>query len=167
MKKLIALLLTLILLAGCSVSPRSSGQTVLYYPAQYDPADPQKLITEVPYKGVGDTAEDILADYFAAVTDPTIVPFPSGVSIHSLKLKEDHATIVLSDQFAQLSGVNLTRSCICITRTVSELTGVSTVTVGCKTELIDGEQAITFSNSDILWIDEGFFTGITPTTVSK
>ena len=152
MKKLFSLILTLLLLAGCYSVPKYNNKVTLYYPAS-DAS--RQLITELPCEGSGKNAEEILSEYFSRQDDPSIFHFPAGVAVSSLKLKESHATLLLTDQFAELTGIQLTKACICITKTVAGLTGVSTVTIGCQSELIDGEQSITFSESSILWVDEG------------
>ena len=152
MKKLFILIPVMLLLLGCSATSKFQSVVILYYPT----ADAtQQAIMEISCEGEGKDAEDILSVYFAQQDDPSILQFPKGMGISSLKLKEDHATLILTDHFADLSGIHLTRACVCITKTLIGLTGVSTVTIGCQSALIDGEQSITFSDNTIMWVDEG------------
>ena len=153
MKRLIAVVL-LLLLCGCAASPSFDSKVTLYYPAAGDAAYGQ-LLAEYPFEGSGKTAEQVLSAYFSLRDDAVFTPFPANISICSLKLKEDHATLVLSDEFASINGIDLTMACVAITKTVSALTGATTVTIGCNTVQLDGEQSLTFSESSFVWADEG------------
>ncbi len=155
MKRLICMLLA-VFLFGCSAAPSFTEKVTLYYPSADAPDNYGQLIVQLPLEGSGKTAEEVLDTYFSKNDNPLIVPFPAGVSISSLKQKENHVTLMLSDEFASLSGIDLTKACICICKTISDLTGVSTVTIGCRSALIDGEQSITFTPDSVLWLDEGF-----------
>ena len=143
-----------LLLCGCSASPNFISKQTLYYPSA-DSAAPTQLMISLPVEGKDKTTEELLKVYFSQPGDGLITPFPADVTVSSLKLKETHATLVLSDAFGALSGIALTNACAAITKTIIGLTGVATVTIGCQSALLDGEQSLTFSEGSFIWIDEG------------
>ena len=162
MKRLFAAVLVL-LLCGCTASPSFIQKVTLYYPSA-DTATPTQLITQLPVEGNGKTTEELLNIYFSHSGDDFITAFPANVTVSSLKQKETHATLLLSDAFATLSGVALTNACAAISKTVIGLTGVTTVTIGCQSALLDGEQSLTFSEDSFLWKDEGIASQPTEVT---
>ena len=80
--------------------------------------------------------------------------FPKNVELVRLELTETGATVVLSDTAARLTGLDLTIACTCLTATVCDMTGVETVTIRTKTQLLDGNKAITMSRDQILLLDD-------------
>ena len=152
MKSFLVLILAL-MLWGCSAAPSFTQKVTFYYPIVS--SDPKQLIAEYPVEGSGKATEELMTEYFAMQDETLIKSFPANVTVSSLKLKEDHATLVLSDEFAVLGGIDLTLACVAITKTVSALTDVTTVTIGCQTALLDGEQSLTFTENSFMWTDAG------------
>lgn len=79
--------------------------------------------------------------------------FPKNVDLVRLELSETGATVVLSDAAARLTGLDLTVACACLTATVCDMTGVQTLTIRTKTQLLDGNKTITMSRDQILFLD--------------
>lgn len=81
-------------------------------------------------------------------------PFPVGTRLEEFTLENGAASIVLSDDFGELTGIDLTLACGCLTMTVMDLTGAETVTILTEDTLLDGKESITMDRSNIILIDE-------------
>lgn len=151
------ILAALLLLSGCTSNSQFKEKTALYYPAgQITYGNSDDVIRVVYCEGYGRDPVDILSEYLLGPTEAGMAdPFPDGTELISLKQKDDHITIVLSDHLATLSGIELTKACVCLARTALGLTGAKTAAISCETQLIDGEQALTISNDSVLWVDCG------------
>lgn len=57
------------------------------------------------------------------LTGQHINPFPKGTAVENITLNNVTAEIVLNDSFAELSNVEMTSACACLTMTILELTG--------------------------------------------
>lgn len=79
--------------------------------------------------------------------------FPLNTTLIQLELLENAAVVTLSDQSTKLTGVDLTIACACLTATVCDMTGVTSVTIQAETQLLDGSQSITMSKEDVLLLD--------------
>lgn len=79
--------------------------------------------------------------------------FPRGTRIVSLSQAPGSISLVLSDEFASLTGIELSIACICLAKTVIQLTGCNDVTVQAETLPLDGEKNITLDNSGVLFYD--------------
>lgn len=85
--------------------------------------------------------------------------FPVGSSVVEISQEENAVTVTLSDAFAQLSGINLSAACVCLTKTVCALTGCAQVTIQAQTLLLDSSKSITMTDDSGLLQDS--YTGPT------
>lgn len=81
-------------------------------------------------------------------------PFPVGTALKGFTLEDGVATVLLSDHFGTLSGIDLTLACGCLTLTVMDLTGADTVTIMTKDTLLDGKESITMDRSNLFLTDD-------------
>ena len=58
-----------------------------------------------------------------------VSPFPNGVTLVDFNSKGNNAVVKLSAEFAQLSEFRLASACACLTLTLCDFSGVSTVTI--------------------------------------
>ena len=79
--------------------------------------------------------------------------FPEDCTVIDFHQEEDTVTVTLSDNFAKLSGINLSTACVCLTKTVCAMTGCTTVTIQAQTQLLDSSKSITMTNSSGLLQD--------------
>lgn len=99
--------------------------------------------------------------YFGGPESDTLsLPFPRGCTVVSITPKGSAISIIVSDQFAKLSGMNLTVACVCLAKTLTALSGYSTVIIQTRTQLLDGKKSITIQDGDPVLLDDY----ITPTT---
>ena len=80
-------------------------------------------------------------------------PFPVGTSLRQLIVEDSGATVVLSRQFAKLTGADLSLACGCLTLTVMDLTGAESVTILVEGALLDGKESITMDKTNLILVD--------------
>jgi len=96
----------------------------------------------------------ILDLYLKGPKSNTLSPtFPEDSRIISLSQGPSSVSLVLSDAFASLAGIELSIACICLAKTVIHLTGCTAVTIQAESLLLDGEKSITLDNSGVLLYD--------------
>lgn len=80
-------------------------------------------------------------------------PFPKGVTMTDFKLEGLTAKVVLSDQIAELSGMELTIALTCLTQTVMSMTLCQEVIISATTKQLDGQNFVTLNRDSYLLID--------------
>ena len=163
MKRMICLLLSLSLLLGlpaCAHHVDAPKEPVrFYYPRHIDHfqySDPDGVITHELRESAGYTERYtyLLNLYLRGpVTQELQDPFPVGTSVLSLELDPSSAELILTDSFAQLSGMDLTVACACLTLTVHGLTGAETLTITTQNRKLEPDGKIVMKLSDILFMD--------------
>ena len=81
--------------------------------------------------------------------------FPADTFIVSIHYMDNLAKIVFSFHFAELSGIDLTVACACVTMTMMELTDVESVQISAAGALLDDYQSITMNKDSLLLLDNG------------
>lgn len=161
MKRILPLLLIasfLLCLCGCTQQqPEPKDGSRFYYPRvspTFGSAD--SVITyEVrdPDIPKNDYVNQLTLYFLGPQSEELKNVFPSGVSAVSVNVGQNMVFVVLSDLFAQLSGLELTLACACLTLTLSGLTGVETVQIKAQTLALDGNNVITMNASELLLLD--------------
>ena len=165
MKRLITLfaVLLILLIAGCDDSASVTEPVNYYYPlvdTTYGTKD--GLIRASVVEGFQIDTETLLQNYLSGNLDPAFRnPFPENVTLISFEQEELASKLVLSDEFSELNGIDLTVACVCLARTTLELTDSTSVTITCESGLIGGEETLTFQADQVLWLDSS--TGPLPT----
>lgn len=80
-------------------------------------------------------------------------PIPNDVYLISCELDEDTVNILLSTQFAKLSGLDLTTACSALLLTVHDYTGVQTLCVSAKNAKVDDKDIFVLTMEDIVLMD--------------
>ena len=83
-----------------------------------------------------------------------ISPFPAGTMLEEMNWDQNRVQIVLSPHIATLSGPDLTVACACLTKTVTELTGISTVQIRTSNGLLNGSEVLSLTSDSFLYWDE-------------
>ena len=81
-------------------------------------------------------------------------PFPSDVQVLNVGFQASTAIVCMNDAFAALSGHNLTLACVCISKTVMNLTDCSTVQIQASSLPLDNNAYIEMNERDFLFLDE-------------
>lgn len=155
--RIIAALLLLCTLCGCSGPFLKSDATEFYY-----------LRGEISYAGstgviasetqdIPDTNEpiiQILKDYLAGPDDNDLIsPFPEGIEIINVTLAEGSLLLEFNDRLSELSGMDLTLACACITKTCLGLTDATSVTIRAEGAALDGAAQITMTADSLVLLD--------------
>lgn len=159
MKRCIALLVCLTLcFAACSNPQQEYKSPVNFYyrsrNIEFD--DPQGVITCEQRESYGHTEDyEYLIEVYlrGPTTEPCISPFPAGTTLEQLDYVKDKVLIILSSHFALLSGADLTVACVCLGKTLSEMTGMKAVQISVKDELLDGKEFIVIKDDTYLLED--------------
>lgn len=160
MKKLTVCFLILILslsLAGCESDLNEPAN--FYYPRKSDTihfGTSDGLITMEPREVAGHSGDlrYILSLYLLGPLDSDLdSPFPDGTTLEDIDVAAGILTITLSDSFSQLSGMDLTIACACLSSTCFELIDVAQVTIlSPKTEL-HSQVEITLDRNSLTLLD--------------
>ena len=90
-------------------------------------------------------------------------PIPAGTELVGWVAEEGVLTITLTEHFADLTGMDLTLACACMTRTFLGLTNADAVKIQIKNRTLDGKSFIIMTLDDLILLDEaGITKGETP-----
>lgn len=99
--------------------------------------------------------EAMLLAYFAGPESGDLEsPFPRDTALIGWDLHNSRLTVDLSEDFSQLSGVDLTIACACIAKTFLELTDASSVAIRADGALLNGSDSIVISENSLSLADD-------------
>ena len=137
MRKLLALLLLAALLPACApqAEPPASDRYILYYAIAPEDAPGGDAVAEVASDisrgAAGETAalaERLVTALLSEPEDPGFhSPFPAGTRLRKVTVARGRATVDLTEEYASLSGVDLSVADCCLTLTLTQLAGVYAV----------------------------------------
>lgn len=160
MKRLIILCLVLLLipLAGCQKDTTQFEHPVTVYYRRAEPTHgaANSVIASTMIEGTGHENDYsyLLSRYLKGSDDPLFArTFPRGTTLVSFKLDALTAKIVLGYHFSSLSEMDLTIACVCLTRTVMELTGCQEVIISAESTKLNGQNFIILSADSYLLLD--------------
>lgn len=105
-------------------------------------------------EGHRDDLNYLLSQYLRGPQDINLMsPFPDRAALTNVVLRDDTLFVTLTEEFASLSGIDLTVACACLTRTCLSITEASQVTIAVENSLLDGAKSITMSESTLLLLD--------------
>lgn len=78
---------------------------------------------------------------------------PTNVYMVSCENMGDEVTIVMSSQFSELSGVELSAACSALLLTVHDFTGAETLRISAKDSRLDDKDELLLNLADIVLID--------------
>ena len=160
MKKAILLLLILCVVFsafGCSKQSEIKSPVNFYYctdPVSYN-STTGVISSEMRDKSEFPDLLSLLNHYAKGpVTDGFRSPFPAGIQIINVDTNSSTAVVYMNDAFASLSGHELTLACVCISKTVMELTGCVSVRIQAESLPLDSNAYIEMTTRDFLFLDE-------------
>lgn len=156
MKRVLALLLALLLLAGCAapVAEEPEGLKLWFLADLREWTVSASALKTCPYTG----EEEVSALLTALLAGPEpgsglLSPIPEGTELQEWELREGILYLDLSRQYNTLAGLELTLADYCITLTAAQLEGVEGV---CIT--VNGS-AVRYRERQILYADDAVFSG--------
>lgn len=157
----ILLLILVILITGMGCTPKAAQPEKpvnFYYPAVttvYDGKTPviqPEIRDGVGYEG---GIAGLISLYLKGPSSDTLrSPFPQGVSVIRFSSTSNTATLELSQEFSQLSGIDLTLACACIANTLFDLTELDRVQIFAADSQLDGQASISLDRDDIYYMDD-------------
>lgn len=162
MKRLFVLLLITALcspLLGCAKETAHIQEPVSFYYRRKTLAygEENSVILSENRESVGhqNSPEYLLKEYLAGpISDNLARTFPPRTTLVQLTVDNSKATIILSSHIANLTGMDLTIACACLTLTTMELTGAETVEIRAKDALLDDAESIIMDRECLLFLDD-------------
>ena len=162
MKRILVILLLIsvtVAFAACENDGKHSESTVIVYyksaSTTYGTADGVIAPYELDATGHESDIAYLLNAYFSEpVSDLHTATYPRLTQLVSLELDGLTAKITMNDDFAKLTGLNLSLACSCLTQTVISLTGCQEVIISAQNMKLDGQYFITLSRDSYLLLDE-------------
>ena len=103
----------------------------------------------------GLSTEEILRMYLKGPETPELIsPFPANTFLISLLVSESDITITLSDSYAHLTGLELTKANACIAKTLFAFSQADRVIICCESKPLNGETRIQLTRSDLIFVDQ-------------
>ncbi len=171
MNKWISLSLSVImvfLLTACGSAPmRDPG--VFYYKridTDYGSTDSVIAPETRELSGIRDDIGELLNSYFQGPNDDTLEsPFPRNTTVVKCVTVDNTLLLTLSQEFGELSGVDLTIACGCLTRTIIELTSIQRINFQVEDGLLNGSPSISMSKKNLQLVDDSLERLVTNITV--
>lgn len=160
-KKTIIILLSILLMSflfGCSGKTEEFQQPVsFYYPEKaQDDGSINNVIRSERREGApfGNDLQLLLTAYLAGPMDPTLYsPFPARTELIESSLSDDKVVLHFSEAFGELSSLERTIACACISKTCMEFTGTVSVEIFAEGILFDGVDSIVITQDNLLTED--------------
>lgn len=160
MKRVLLLILILFLtisVLGCNRQDEILEPVNFYYctdPVDYNTSTGVISPEQRDQSGYNDLQE-LMNLYLAGPnSDRFRSPFPIGVKIVSIDYQTTTTVVCVNDTYATLSGHELTLACVCLSKTVMDLTGCTAVRIQAESLPLDANAYIEMSGDDFLFLDE-------------
>ena len=159
MKRVLSLVLILAALLSLSACLREDDQPegmAFYYCAARSDYNVGSTALTAEYRT--DVAEDPLQQALERYLDGPVSaelrsPFPEELKLMSAYREGSTVYLTFSRELTDLSGLELTMACGCLTLTTLALTGAQQVEIRSVSGLLDGQRAITMDKNTLLLMD--------------
>lgn len=157
MKRLTALLLSILILCGCTSQQFMSPGT-FYYPsaeAHYKGSEGIIGSEQRELEGIRNDLGALLRLYLDGPASPELLaPLPSGTVLLDHTLFEQVLTLRFSRELSLLSGIELTVAAGCLARTFLPLTGAEQLILTADGALLNGNTSLTLTLDDLYLRDD-------------
>ena len=161
MKRCCLILIPLLLLCflfGCGEASPEYEQPVLFFYPENVQEDGSVTNVISPETREGEEFDGdlhrLLADYLEGPTDPALYsPFPADAQLLEVSQFNGKITLRFSQSFAELSSLDRTIACACISMTCLEFTEADAVEIFAQNALFDGEESILLTRDNLLTKD--------------
>lgn len=150
MKRIIPILLCIaLMLYGCTQKESFKNPCSFYYlSGDTDEEDAANVFVVKTVEAEGLSNQELIGLYLAGTDDQKMrSPFPNGTYLVELTLAEDCVSVVLTDSFASLTGIDLTLACVCLGRTCMDMMQVQRIEIRCKTHKLNGSDSVILDRS--------------------
>lgn len=158
----LALALTLTLLSGCAMAQQAAEESAntfdLYFAANLDESLGGDAVTAVPTVIAGSQdmeplalAETIVERLLEGPQNQRIkTVIPKGTALLGITLDGGHAYVDLSNAYSTLSGIQLTMADYCLTLSLTQISGISMVSVTVRGRELAYRDRQNFKAQDVL-----------------
>lgn len=158
----LALALMLILLSGCAMAQQAAEESAntfdLYFAADLDESLGGDAVTAVPTVIAGSQdmeplalAETIVERLLEGPQNQRIkTVIPKGTALLGITLDGGHAYVDLSSAYSTLSGIQLTMADYCLTLSLTQISGISVVSVTVRGRELAYRDSQNFKAQDVL-----------------
>ena len=87
------------------------------------------------------------------ISDELKMVIPTGTTLCNARVQDNVVLLDFSHEFANLSGIDLTTSCVCIVKSLHEFAGIESVVFRADSSLLDEKDSFTLSMEDIVTMD--------------
>ena len=162
MKKTLSFLLAFLLIAalwGCNPQePPLESPAKFYYPVDSSYRKNNDMVIKSELREGTGYKNNLLAftDRYmnGPVSGELISIFPEDCYPVSICKNGETITVYMSPSFAKLTGIDLTLACACLSVTLMDFTGVSTVNICVKDTKLDGHRTIVMTRDSFCLQDE-------------
>lgn len=150
---IISLLLVIALvLPACSYEATEDENCFYYLNPSVELEQAETVICATACSAEGSLTQ-LLEAYLEGPRDDSLIsPFPDGTSLVHIAQEGESLSVILSDELAQITGIELTLACVCFAKTAISLTRVSHVEIRAESALLDGKSSVTI-NADALILE--------------
>ena len=155
MKRMFALIVLATLLCGCA-SAEKDDTFCFYYPRVTYTQNATDSVIATENREIIELSSiaDILNAYMKGSVNPLLRnPFPAGLEILSVYVMEDSIYLTVSDDLAELTGLDLVLACTCLGQTAAEMTDTQVAQISCENAKLDGVKYFTVSSDTISYLD--------------
>lgn len=164
MKKIVIILLTVLILlsaAACGRDEDSIHEPIhFYYCNDTISYHSVNAVISAEVRERADAGEDLKAVLNLYLAGPCsedhISPFPTGVRLESLSQSNGIVSVVLSEAFASLKGLDQTVACACLAKTVLDYTNCNGVKIFTQDPSADKGAYIFMDRDSLLLLDDSF-----------
>lgn len=162
---LFLILLNLFSFAGCKQKKTDFVEPVVFYYCSditdnnISDASFHNVFVPETHEGAGfsNDAVGLLSLYLnGPLAQDLVSPFPSGMTVIAVQTNNEKTTIILSDEFAELTGLDLTIACTCLAMTVFQWNECDFVEISAESVLLDKQSSITIEREKLVFSDNAY-----------
>lgn len=164
MKRLFLITIALVIvisLCGCNKKAEDFTEPVSFYYCNdiSSKEDFEHVFVSETREGAGytDNKPALLSLYLNGPEQENLVsPFPAELTLISVQHSNNRVSVILSDQLADISGLDLSIACTCLSMTVLELYGCEAVEISAEHKLLDEQRSIVFTADKLVLSDDAY-----------
>lgn len=153
---LFCLVTILFVLTGCSNNEKLDTPVSFYYlNTQITYGTEESVFSYEERECKGLSTEEIVSLYLKGPTSQVLIsPFPAETILITFQQNDNEILITLSDQYAQLNGLALTKANACIAQTLLRMTDANRIIISCESKSLGGESRIELAKTDLILVDD-------------
>lgn len=149
------ILLLILALSGCSGKNNTVEQPAnFYYCTSSISFDTAHGVIAPETRDIAGFEQDLTAlinHYLRGPNSSNLTsPFPNGSAVLWINQSDRELTLIMNQQFTQLTGLNLSLACSCISKTIFSLTDFESITIRARDTNLDGTKSVTMTRDSIL-----------------